>query len=147
MKKATIIVHSNSTVDVTLEGDHLRKRELMLAIRALKRQHRESIRLYRKKLITENREKLKELQDDTGRNSSIEEQAETRTVTEDARADDNRTTAESNSGIDKDGEGTKRSRNSSSDAENKETDGRSPAEIIRERAEAARRSQHKEAVG
>ena len=54
IKKATLNLSESGTIEVKLEGGHFNKRELLRLIRALKLEHRLSIRMYRKNLMLKN---------------------------------------------------------------------------------------------
>jgi len=53
-KKATLSLLKSGAVEVKFEGEHFNKRELLRLIRALKLEHRLSIRMYRKNLMLKN---------------------------------------------------------------------------------------------
>jgi len=59
IKKATLNLLESGIVEVKFEGGHFNKRELLRLIRALKLEHRLSIRKYRKNLMLS---KTKELE-------------------------------------------------------------------------------------
>ena len=54
IKKAMLNMMESGVVKVSFEGDHFNKRELMRLIKALKLEHRLSIRMYRKNLMLKN---------------------------------------------------------------------------------------------
>jgi len=54
IKKAMLNMLESGVVKVSFEGDHFNKRELMRLIKALKLEHRLSIRMYRKNLMLKN---------------------------------------------------------------------------------------------
>ena len=73
-RKVEVIVSDIGNVSVKFINGHVSKRELIRLIKAIKFEHRFSIREYRKNLIEEKKKSnsLKEIKDDdAGRNQSI----------------------------------------------------------------------------
>lgn len=69
MSIITIKVDDKGAVDVSFAGRHISKRELLRTLRAVKLGYRQSVRMYRKKLIEQKviRQKVKDSENEDGK--------------------------------------------------------------------------------